>query len=76
MSTGYPFCDSDCPSVVTSPHHVARPSVFAFSYFPDDVCHTTLFPDLVFILSILEGDSYHDSPSSFVLRPVSKVWCC
>ena len=44
MSTmGYPFCDSDCPSVVTSPRHVPRPSVFAFSYVPDNVCHTTLF---------------------------------
>ena len=61
MSTGYPFCDSDCPSVVTSPRHVIRPSVFAFSYVPDNVCHTTLFPDPVCTLSVLEGDSYHDS---------------
>ena len=58
MSTGYPFCDCDCPSVVTSPRHVIRPSVFAFSYVPDNVCHTTLHPDPV---CTLEGDSYHDS---------------
>ena len=58
---GYPFCDSDCPSIVTSPRHVARPSVFAFSYAPDNVCQTTLFSDPFCTLSILEGDSYHDS---------------
>ena len=61
MSTGYPFCDSDCPSIVKSPRHVSRPSVFAFSYVPDNVCHTTLFPDPVCTLSVLQGDSYHDS---------------
>ena len=61
MSTGYPFCDSDCPSVVMSPRHVVRPSVFAFSYVPDNVCHTTLFADPVCTLSVLQGDSYHDS---------------
>ena len=37
------------------------PSVFAFSYAPDNVCHTRLFPDPVYTLSVLEGDSYHDS---------------
>ena len=36
------------------------PSVFAFSYAPD-VCHITLFVDPVCTLSVLEGDSYHDS---------------
>ena len=40
---GYPFCDSDCLSIVTSPRHVTHTSVFAFSYAPDNVCHTTLF---------------------------------
>ena len=44
---GYPFCDSDCPSIVTSPRHVARPSVFAFSYAPDNVCQTTLLPGAI-----------------------------
>ena len=44
-----------------SPRHMACPSVFAFSYAPDNVCRTTLFPDPVCTLSILEGDSYHDS---------------
>ena len=34
MSTGFPFCDTNCPSIFTSPRHVARPSVFAFSYAP------------------------------------------
>ena len=34
MSTGYPICYSDCPSVIMSPRHVTRPSVFAFSYLP------------------------------------------
>ena len=58
---GYPFCDSDCPSIVMSPRHVARPSVFAFSYAPDNVCQTTLFSDPFCTLSILQGDSYHDS---------------
>ena len=61
MSTGYPFCDSDCPSVGKCPRHVSRSSVFAFSYAPDNVCQTTLFADPVCTLSILEGDSYHDS---------------
>ena len=61
MSTGYPFCDSDCPSVVMSSRHVFCPSVFAFSYVPDNVCHTTLFADPVCTLSVLEGDSYDDS---------------
>ena len=61
MSAGYPFCDSDCPSTVTSPRHVFRPSMSAFSYAPDNVCHTTLFPNPVCTHSILEGDSYHDS---------------
>ena len=56
MSTGYPFCVSDCPSVVTS-CHVACPSVFVFSYVPDNVCHTTLFPDPVCTLSVLQDDS-------------------
>ena len=51
----------DCPSVVMSLRHVIRPSVFAFSYVPDNVCHTTLFVDLVCTLSVLQGDSYHDS---------------
>ena len=61
MCTGYPFCNSDCPSVVTSPRHMFRPSVFAFSYVPDNVCYTTLFLDPVCTLSVHEGDSYHDS---------------
>ena len=59
--TVYPFCDSDCPSLVTSPRHVASPSVFAFSYAPDNISHNTLFPDPVCTLPILQGDSYHDS---------------
>ena len=54
ISTGYTFYDSDCPSVVTSPRYVFRPSVFAFSYVPDNVCHTTLFPDPVCTLSVLQ----------------------
>ena len=61
MSTGYPYCDSDCPSIVMSPRHVPRLSVFAFSYAPDNACPTTLFPDPDCTLSILQGDSYHDS---------------
>ena len=61
MSTRHPFCDSDCPSVVMSPRHVACPSVFAFSYVPDNICHTTLFANPVCTLSVLQGDSYHDS---------------
>ena len=36
------FCDSDCPTVVTSPRHVTCLSVFTFSYFPDNVCHITV----------------------------------
>ena len=44
-----------------SPHHVIRSSVFAFFYVPDNVCHTTLFADSVCMLSVLQGDSYHDS---------------
>ena len=58
---GYPFCDSDCLSVVTSPRHMARPAVFAFSHVPDNACYTTLFLDLVCTLSVLKGDSYNDS---------------
>ena len=61
MSTVYPFRESDCLSVVTSPCHVSRTSVLAFSYAPDNACHTTLFPDPVCTLSVLQGDSYHDS---------------
>ena len=57
---------TDCPSVVTSPRHVHRPSVFAFSYVPDNVYHTTLFPDPFCTLSVLEGDSYCDSLSMFL----------
>ena len=60
MPTGYPFCNSDCPSVVTS-RHVFNPSVFAFSYVPHNICHTTLFPNPVCTLSALTSDSYHDS---------------
>ena len=60
MSTGYPFCDSDCPSVVTFPLHLFHPSVFAFSYVPDNVCNPTLFADPVCTLSVLQGVSYHD----------------
>ena len=52
---------TNCPSIVTFLRHVTRPSVFAFSYAPDNVCRTTLFPDPVCTLSILQGDSYHDS---------------
>ena len=40
---------------------MVRASVFAFSYAPDNVCHITKFPDPFCTLSILEGDSYHDS---------------
>ena len=58
---GYLFCDSNCPSIVTFPRHVSHPSVFAFSYVPDNVCHTTLFPDPICTLSVLKGDSDHDS---------------
>ena len=61
MSTGCPFCDSDCPSVVMTPRYVPHPSVFAFSYVPDNVCHTSLFSDQAYTLSVLQGDSYHDS---------------
>ena len=44
MSTGYSFCGSDCPSIVTSPCHVSRPSVFAFSYVLDNVLsHHSVF---------------------------------
>ena len=50
MSTGYPFCESDYPSVVMSPGHVVRPSVFAFSYVPENLCHTTLFADVLHLL--------------------------
>ena len=39
MSTEYPFCDPDCPSVVMSPRHLFRSSVFAFSYIPDSLSH-------------------------------------
>ena len=52
---------TDCPSVVTSPHCMSRPSVFAFSYVPDNFCHTTLFRDSVCTVFVLEDDSYHDS---------------
>ena len=52
MSTGYPFCDSDCSSIVTSPRQVSRPSVFAVPYVPDNVCYTTLFPHAVCTLSM------------------------
>ena len=51
MSAGYPFCDSGCPSVVTSPRHVFRLYVFAFSYVPANVCYTTHFLYLVMVLS-------------------------
>ena len=61
MCTGYPFRDSDCPSVVISPRHVFPPSMFAFFYVSDNVCHTTLFPNPVCTLSVLEGDSYYES---------------
>ena len=40
---------------------MSRPFVFAFSYVPHNVCHTTLLPDPVYTLSVLQGDSYHDS---------------
>ena len=43
--------------IVTSLRHVSHPSVFDFSYIPNDVCHTTLFTDPVCTLSILESDS-------------------
>ena len=79
MSTGYPFSDSDCSSIVTAPRHVKpRPSVFAFSYASWIMSVTPhLFPNPVCTLSILEGDSYHDSfQSSFELWPVSQVGCC
>ena len=36
---------------------LTRPSVFAFSYVPDNVCHTTLFADPVCTPSVLQGDS-------------------
>ena len=58
MSTGYRFCDCACSSVVTSPQYVSHPSVFAFPYVPDSVCHTTLFQNPVCTLSVLEGDFY------------------
>ena len=75
MSIGYPFCTSDCPSVVTSPRHVTRPSVFAFSYAPDNICHTVLFTDPVCTLSVLQGDSYHDSLHFWVVISFSSwVW--
>ena len=61
MSTGYPFFDSDCPSVAMSPRHATRPSAFAFSHVPDNVCHTTLFAGPVCTIYVLQGDSYHDS---------------
>ena len=38
-----------------------HPSAFAFSYVPDNGCHTTLFAYPVCTLSVLQGDSYHDS---------------
>ena len=67
---------SDCPSVVMSPRHVCRPSVFAFSYVPDNVCHTTLFvdPDLYFFCPwgwLIQWFS----PCSFGLWPISQVEC-
>ena len=36
MSAGYPFCNSDCPSVVTLPGHISHPYAFDFSYVPDN----------------------------------------
>ena len=39
-----------------------HPSVFALSHVPDNICHNILFPDTVCTLSVLENDSYHDSP--------------
>ena len=61
MSTKYSFRNFDRSSVISSPCHVIRPSVFAFSYAPDNVCHTTLFKDPVCTLSVIASDSYHDS---------------
>ena len=49
---------TDCPFVVISHCHVTRPYVLAFSYVPDNVCHTTLFPNPVCTLSVLEGDQF------------------
>ena len=62
-------------SVVTSPRHVIHPSVFAFSYVPDNVCHTTLWVlDPVCTLSVLTGWLLPwFSPSSFGLWPVSQL---
>ena len=60
MSTGI-HSVTDCPSIVMSPCHMSLPSVFAFSYVPDNVCHIILFPDPVCTLSVLQGNSYHDS---------------
>ena len=63
MSTIIHSVTLDYPSVVMSPKslcHVTRPSVLAFSYVPDNVCHTTVFRS-VCTLSVLQGDSHHDS---------------
>ena len=56
MSTGYPLCDSDCPSIITCLAHLC----LLYLMF-DNICHTTLFPDPVCTLSVLEGDFCHDS---------------
>ena len=45
---------TDCPSVVTSPFHVSRTSVFEFFCVPDNVPHTILFPDPVCTLAVLD----------------------
>ena len=44
-----PFCDYYYLSFVMSPRYLTRASVFAFSYVPDNVCHTTLFVDPVLL---------------------------
>ena len=62
MSMGYPFCDSDCPSVVTSPlphvpTHLCLLSLMFLIMSVTPLCFRIQFVTL----SILEGDSYHDS---------------
>ena len=61
MSTGHPFCDLIIHLLLRLPAMCSAQLRLLSLYVPDNVCHTTLFADLVCTLSVLEGDSYHDS---------------
>ena len=59
MSTGYPFCDSDCPSVVTS-SYLSRSSVLAYLMFLI-MSVTPLCFRIQSVLFLSLRVSYHDS---------------